>query len=76
MNAWTLIRDRLTKNERPGSCGHQASLNVAADVFIRIMPLLRETPKDIAKIAFNEDEEVREALLNRAALKEVLPIRL
>lgn len=72
MTAWEIIKERCTGGKRVGSFGYLQQLNVAADIFTDILPRLKngETEAHI----FNNDMEVREALINRGFINTVANI--
>ena len=69
MNAWDKIKTEMTKHTRPGSAGYQVELNRATNVFVAILPHLKN--RQAEEDAFNADKEVAEALLNRKGLIDI-----
>ena len=68
MNSWEIIKTESTKNSQPKTFGRSIEINLAANLFVKIMHNL--TDKDVAKKSMNEDMEVRDALLARRGIED------
>lgn len=68
MNSWEIIKTELTKTSSPKTLGRSIGVNLAADLFVKIMYNL--TDQDIAKKSMNEDMEVRDAILARRGIED------
>lgn len=69
MTSWTIMEKAFTKDERIGSMGYQRALIAAADLFVQLQHNFYD--RDEAICEFNASSEVREALINRTAIKEL-----
>lgn len=69
MNTWQIIKTELTRDSRAGTLGRSVDINLASDLFLKLLPHIKD--EDEAKASFNLGEEVREALLNRRGIKEL-----
>ena len=72
MNAWKTIRNELCKDCRPNTIGMLSNLFKAAMVYNGIRTYLRTESLIDSDKDFNSDQEVRSALFDHAAVKEVL----
>ena len=68
MNSWEIIKNELTKTSKPKTFGRSIDINLAANLFVKIMHNL--TDKDVAKKSMSEDMEVRDALLARRGIED------
>lgn len=68
MDSWEIIKSELTKTSKPKTFGRSIDINLAADLFVKIMYNL--TDQDIAKKSMNEDMEVRDAILARRGIED------
>lgn len=68
MNAWETIKARMTAGTTPGTFGEGRKLNEAARLFMALRPYLKDEEGETA--AFNADEEVRKALMQRVLEKQ------
>jgi len=69
MNSWEQMRDFFTVGTTPNTLGRLKKLNDCARLFIRIRTHLKD--ETIATESLNNDNEVRDALLNDAAINEL-----
>lgn len=68
MNSWTIVKQAMIKNTRPGSLGRFAALNDAADLFTSLRGALKDL--EASEAAINQDSELTEGLINRKAVKD------
>jgi len=63
MTAWEKIKLEMTKHTHPGSAGYSVGVIHASDVFVAIIPHLKDN--QVEQDAFNADKEVTEAIMLR-----------
>ena len=69
MNSWQIIKTELTKNSKPKTFGRSVDINLAADLFVKLMHSSL-VDKDAAIKSMNEDMEVRDAILARCGIED------
>jgi len=69
--SWDVIRATMTAPDRPGSVGALRNLLRASEVFLALEDHLSDAEAAMRK--FNEDEDLRHALLNYRILTGALP---
>lgn len=70
--AWEEIKGEITKGQRPGTIKYLHSLYVGGQIFIRLLPHLKNQEKE--EKAYNDDAEVTEALMNLRSIKEIMGV--
>jgi hypothetical protein len=67
--SWGEIRKVVTKDTIPGSMGELKKIAEGVEIYVTLRPFLNDIDESI--IAFNNDEVVRTALLNRQLIKDI-----
>lgn len=60
MTAWEIIKTKMTANTNIGSFGYSMAVNHAADIFVAILPYLKNQEQE--KDAFNKDTDIPKAI--------------
>jgi hypothetical protein len=67
--SWGEIRKVVTKDTIPGSMGELKKIAEGVEIYIALRPFLNDIDESIK--TFNNDEVVRNALVNRQFIKDV-----
>lgn len=68
-SAWEKIKEILVVNTNPGTMGRQRKLNLAAKIFMALLPYFEDEERE--KETFNDDKELGKALMNRKNIEEL-----
>ena len=63
MSSWSIIRDRMLKDSRPNTIGHQIKLVAASDLFVALLKNLTDGEASVDE--WKKEPGLVEALENR-----------
>ncbi len=69
MTAWETIKAKMTNGTLVGTLGYHGAMNRAAELFIDVLPYLKNEEKE--KEIFNQDPDILPAITLKKELKEV-----